>query len=51
MTRIVKLMGPAVPSMMANPEIQEQARELLYDVLNQEITKRIDKAIERGAGT
>lgn len=50
MTRIVKLMGPAVPSMMANPEIQEEARELLYTVLDQEIEKRIAKAIQKGGG-
>ena len=49
MTRIKKLMGPSVPSMLANEEIQEKARAMLYMVLDQEIDKRIAKAIRQSA--
>lgn len=51
MTRIVKLMGPAVPSMLKNQEVQNQARDTLYLVLNQEIDRRVAKAIRKGGGT
>lgn len=49
MTRIKKLLGPSVPSMMANEEVQEKARTMLYEILDQEIEKRIGKAVKQGA--
>ena len=49
MTRIKKLLGPAVPSMMANEDVQEKARIMLYEILDQEIEKRIGKAVKQGA--
>ena len=49
MTRIKVLTGPSVPSMMSNEEIQEKARAMLYMVLDQEIDKRIAKAIRKSA--
>ena len=49
MTRIKKLLGPSVPSMLANEEIQEKTRTMLYMVLDQEIDKRIAKAIRQSA--
>ena len=49
MTRIKKLLGPSVPSMLANEEIQEKTRTMLYTVLDQEIDKRINKAIRQSA--
>lgn len=47
LTRVKKLLGPAVPGMMANPEIQARASELLYQVLDQEIDKRIEKTLKQ----
>lgn len=49
MTRIKVLTGPSVPSMMSNEEVQEKARAILYMVLDQEIDKRIAKAIRQSA--
>ena len=49
MTKIKKLLGPSVPSMIANEEVQEKAREMLYTILDQEIDKRIAKAIRQSA--
>lgn len=49
MTRIKKLLGPSVPSMLGNEEIQEKTRTMLYTVLDQEIEKRINKAIRQSA--
>jgi len=49
MTRIKVLTGPSVPSMMSNEEVQEKARAMLYMVLDQEIDKRIAKAIRQSA--
>ena len=49
LTRIKKLLGPSVPSMLANEEIQEKTRTMLYTVLDQEIDKRINKAIRQSA--
>lgn len=43
MTRIKVLTGPSVPSMMGNEEVQERTRTILYDVLDREIEKRIEK--------
>ena len=47
LTRVKKLLGPAVPSMMANEEVQARGRDLLYQVLNQEIDKRIAKTLKQ----
>lgn len=47
LTRIKKLLGPAVPSMMANEEVQDRGRALLYQVLNQEIDKRVSKMLKQ----
>ena len=47
LTRVKKLLGPAVPSMMANPEIQARASALLYQVLDEEIDKRISKMLKQ----
>lgn len=49
MTKIKVLTGPSVPSMMSNEEIQEKAREMLYYVIEQEVDKRIAKAIRQSA--
>jgi len=38
-----KLLSPAVPIMLGNAEIQEKAEAMAYDILQTEITKRIDK--------
>lgn len=46
MTRIKVLTGPSVPSMMGNEEVQERTRTILYDVLDREIEKRIEKTIQ-----
>ena len=46
MTRIKALTGPSVPSMMGNEEVQERTRTILYDVLDREIEKRIEKTIQ-----
>lgn len=46
MTRIKVLTGPSVPSMMGNEDVQEQTRTMLYDVLDREIEKRIEKTIQ-----
>lgn len=47
LTRIKKLLGPAVPSMMANEEVQDRGRALLYQVLNQEIDKRVGRMLKQ----
>lgn len=47
LTRVKKLLGPAVPSMMANEEVQDRGRALLYQVLNQEIDKRISRMLKQ----
>ena len=49
MTRIKKLLGPSVPSMLGNEEIKKKTRTMLYTVLDQEIEKRINKAIRQSA--
>ena len=46
MTRLKVLTGPSVPSMMGNEEVQERTRTILYDVLDREIEKRIEKTIQ-----
>ncbi len=51
LTRIKKLLGPAVPSMMQNEDIQLQARDTLNTVLQEEIEKRIRKTMRNGGVT
>ena len=46
MTRIKKLLGPSVPSMLGNEEIQEKTRTMLYTVLDQEIEEGAEKKAE-----
>lgn len=48
MTRLKKLLSPAVPHMLGNESVRENARELLSRILDEEITKRIDKALKKG---
>lgn len=50
LTRVKKLLGPSVPGMMANETVQAGARELLYQVLDQEIDKRIQKTLKQKGG-
>lgn len=50
LTRVKKLLGPAVPTMMANEEVQARARALLYEILDQEIDKRIEKMLRQKGG-
>lgn len=48
MTRIKKLLSPAVPHMLGNEKVRENARDLLNHVLDEEIEKRITKALTQG---
>ena len=43
MTKIKKLLSPAVPHMLGNEEVRGKAEELLQEILDVEIRKRIDK--------
>ncbi len=43
MTQIRKLLSPAVPHMLANEEVRMQAEQLTYQVLQEEISKKIDE--------
>lgn len=45
MTKIKKLLSPAVPHMLGNEEVMGQAERLTFEVLDAEIQKRIDKAM------
>lgn len=47
MTKLKKLLGPAVPHMLGNETVREQAETLTYATLEQEIQKRIDKVLGR----
>ena len=47
MTKLKKLLGPAVPHMLGNETVREQAEALTYATLEQEIQKRIDKVLGR----
>lgn len=47
MTKLKKLLGPAVPHMLGNETVREQAQALTYATLEQEIQKRIDKVLGR----
>ena len=42
----LKAVAPARSSMMGNEEVQERTRTILYDVLDREIEKRIEKTIQ-----
>ena len=50
LTREKKLLGPPVPTMIANEEDQARARALLYEILDQEIDKRIEKMLRQKGG-
>ena len=47
MTKIKKLLSPAVPFMLGNERVRAQAEVLAYDTLQTEIQKRIDKVLGR----
>jgi hypothetical protein len=44
MTKIKKLLSPAVPHMLGNEEVMAKSERLTFDTLQEEIQKRIDKA-------
>ena len=46
MTRIKKLLAPSVPSLFGNEEVFDGVGEMLREVMNQEIQKRIIKAMK-----
>lgn len=45
MTKIKKLLSPAVPHMLGNEVVMAQAEQLTYDTLHAEMQKRIDKVL------
>lgn len=45
MTKLKKLLSPAVPHMLGNEEVREQAERLTNEILLEEIQKRIDKTM------
>ncbi len=45
MTKVKKLLSPAVPHMLGNEEVMAQAERLTYDTLHAEIQTRIDKVL------
>lgn len=45
MTKLKKLLSPAVPHMLGNEEVQAQAEQLTNEILLLEIQKRIDKTL------
>ena len=45
MTRIKKLLSPAVPFMLGNETVRGQAEALAYETLQAEIDKRIAKVL------
>lgn len=47
MTKIKKMLSPAVPFMLGNEEVRKKAEVLTYDTLHAEIQKRVDKALGR----
>ena len=49
MTKIKKLLSPAVPHMLGNEEIMAQAEQLTFSTLEAEVQKRIDKAMAERA--
>lgn len=46
MTKIKKLLSPAVPQMLGNAEGVEAAQALVIELLNKELDKQIEKALE-----
>ena len=49
MTKIKKLLSPAVPHMLGNEEVMAQAEQLTFSVLEAEVQKRIDKTLAERA--
>ena len=49
MTKIKKLLSPAVPHMLGNEEVMGQAEQLTFSTLEAEVQKRIDKAMAERA--
>lgn len=47
MTKIKKLLSPAVPHMLGNEAVRAEAERLTFEVLQAEIQKRIDKVTEK----
>lgn len=47
MTKLKKLLGPAVPHMLNNETVRTQARSLIYETLDMEVQKRIDNILGR----
>lgn len=45
---IKKLLSPSVPHMLKNPEVQEKANTILASELPEQITKQINRYLERG---
>lgn len=48
MTKLKKLLSPAVPHMLGNEEVRGEAEEMAIDILHKEIQKRIDAVLSRG---
>ena len=46
MTKIKKLLSPAVPQMLGNAEGVEAAQALVIELLDKELDKQIEKALE-----
>lgn len=46
MTKVKKLLSPAVPHMLANETVRSTAEAMTYEVLQEEIRKRIEKAMK-----
>lgn len=49
MTKIKKLLSPAVPHLLGNEEIRAAAEEMAYTTLQAELQKRIAKVLEKSA--
>ena len=49
MTKIKKLLSPAVPHMLGNEEVMAQAEQMTFSVLEAEVQKRIDKTLAERA--
>lgn len=47
MTKIKKLLSPAVPFMLGNETVRSKAEALAYEILEAEIDKRIQKVLDR----
>lgn len=46
MTKVKKLLSPAVPHMLANEAVRSTAEAMTYEVLQEEIRQRIEKAMK-----